>query len=150
MEDRNLARVDPAALMGAAVAAVLTITLAPGFWWWFDSIIGLTLSLVLLAFHKPIRPVRLKEAWARVGAFASVMGLSVVLLVSFPLQEWLVRPRVENDCGQGVAAQGEVNECVASRTGDWLFPWIWAVAAIAFFAWEFWRSRRMEKRGNGF
>ena len=42
-------RVDQAALMGAALAAVVALVLGPGAWDWLSMVIGLTLIAVLAA-----------------------------------------------------------------------------------------------------
>ena len=90
--------VDPAALMAAAVAAVLTITLSEGEWWWLDLIIGITLLLVLLAFYQPAASEHRSERWLKAGAFGTVAGLSVVLVVGYPIQQRL-RERNTPACG---------------------------------------------------
>jgi hypothetical protein len=67
-DDGHLQRVDPAALLGAAVAAVLTITLAEGAWWWLDVIIGITLGFVLFAYA-PTLSAQPKLARRQAAAF---------------------------------------------------------------------------------
>jgi hypothetical protein len=69
-------RIDPAALMAAAVAAVLTIVLAEGSWWWLDVIIGIALLCVLFGFYKPTASDKAWEQRFRAAAFGAVAGLA--------------------------------------------------------------------------
>jgi hypothetical protein len=152
-------RIDPAALMAAAVAAVLTITLSEGEWWWLDMIIGATLLLVLFAFYRPTAPNSRGRAWLKAAAFGAVAGLSVVLLVSYPVQEGL-RQWTEPWCdelrgGQQPAVQVSemqayierqryqqlVGDCVATQASRILFPWLWLLAAFGLGAWHSCKAR---------
>jgi len=56
-------RSDEAALMGVALAAIVTLVLAPGPFGWLSSVVGLTLLLILAAYdpiwHREVEANRL-------------------------------------------------------------------------------------------
>ena len=79
---------DQAALLGAALAAAIGISVAEGSWEPIESIVGLVLFAVVLSFtdRRPQRsPTR--RSMMQHGALLSVLGLCLSLALAWPLQE---------------------------------------------------------------
>src|SRR4051794_16824257 len=79
--------VDPASLGLATVAAVWALFGQPGDWSITSLVIGLTISFLLLGYHrgrgaKPTCP----QEWARREAFAALLALAACLIAAWPLQ----------------------------------------------------------------
>jgi len=77
-----------AGVMGIALAAVLTATLAQGSWQWFSSYIGVTLIAVIFSFYRlPGWVPGLGSAYMRnLAAFSLVVGLCVAITLAPVLQ----------------------------------------------------------------
>ena len=156
-DDGHLQRVDPAALLGAAVAAVLTITLAEGAWWWLDVIIGITLGFVLFAYA-PTLSAQPKLARRQAAAFGGVAGLCVVLVFGYPLQ-WALQSQHRPGCAQQVSQEfaqeppsrqeGLIKECVAGYATEVLIPGVWAAGAISIGTLHFFRRTRPSPPQDG-
>ena len=77
-----------AGVIGIALAAVLTATLAQGSWQWFSSYIGVTLLAVIFSFYRlPGWVPGLGSAYMRnLAAFSLVVGLCVAITLAPVLQ----------------------------------------------------------------
>lgn len=118
--------------MGAALAAFIALALGAGQWTLLSTALGLTLGLVLIAYvHVPIGRMRLKLL--RLLAVSAVAGLDLCLVLAFPLQEWLVRPRVAADCSSLSRLPTETAACVASASAPALFV-LWLVGGALILA----------------
>ena len=73
--------IDPAALSGAALAAVLAIAMADGPFGPFDMTVGLTLLLVIYAYGHGARESPVQQL-----AFASVAAFCAYIMLGFPLE----------------------------------------------------------------
>jgi hypothetical protein len=83
--------IDRAAILGAALAAVLSLTLSQGPWDWLSLFIGTTLSaLVLFFFRVPAdrnaHPRVFSSVWGQLLAHAAVAALCIGLAIAWPLQ----------------------------------------------------------------
>ncbi|MFF8954800.1 hypothetical protein [Streptomyces sp. NPDC014894] len=100
------ARPDPPgqpAVIGIALAAVLTAAFAQGSWQWFSTYIGVTLlALVLIFYRLPARTPGPGSAYARnLIAYAMVVGLCVAIALAPALQRraWLFpMPGTRDEC----------------------------------------------------
>jgi hypothetical protein len=141
-----------AALMGAALAAVVTWVLGEGAWSWSTLPVALTLLAVIAAYHRPPAPD--DKAWTgitRSAAFAAVGGLTLALLAAFPLQEWLIEPVAQDDCriramqmfpGNSEAwYDWEAENCAAGLTAQWL-TLVWLIAGFSLL----WLDRKVLRR----
>jgi hypothetical protein len=124
--------IDQAALMGTALAAFIALALGAGGWTLLSTALGLTLALVLIAFvHIPTGGIRTRLL--RLLAVSAVAGLDTSLILAYPLQEWLVRPRVGADCKSLSRVPTEVAACVGSNTAPGL-TLLWLLGGAAVFA----------------
>ncbi len=124
--------IDQAALMGVALAAFIALAVGAGEWTVLSTALGLTLALVLVAYvHIPTGDLRAKLL--RLLAISAVGGLDVCLILAYPLQEWLVRPRVVADCKKLSRLPTEVATCVGSASAAGLTV-LWLVAGVIIFA----------------
>jgi len=123
---------DQAALIGAALTAFIALAVGLAGWTWLSTALGLTLALILIAFvHIPTG--RLRAGLLRLLAIAAVGGLDLSLTLAYPLQEWLVRPRVAADCKKLSRLPTEVASCVGSATAPGL-TLLWILGGVAIFA----------------
>jgi hypothetical protein len=123
--------IDQAALMGTALAAFIALALGAGGWTMLSTALGLTLALVLIAFvHIPAGGIRTRLL--RLLAVSAVGGLDISLTLAYPLQEWLVRPRVAADCKSLSRLPTEVAACVGSNTGAGL-TLLWLLGGAVIF-----------------
>lgn len=67
-----------AALIGVALAAIVTLFVAPGNWGWLTTIVGLTLLLILWAYDD----VGDQEKWREHLAFSAVYGLCLLIALA--------------------------------------------------------------------
>ena len=123
--------IDQAALMGTALAAFIALSVSAGNWTVLSTALGLTLGLILIAYvHVPTGNIRAKLI--RLLALSAVGGLDISLTLAYPLQEWLVRPRVAADCRSLSRVPTEVAACVGSASAPALTV-LWLLGAAAIF-----------------
>ncbi|MFE6102136.1 hypothetical protein ACFVQ4_19490 [Streptomyces laurentii] len=77
-------------VIGIALAAVLSASLAQGSWQWFATYIGLTLLAIVLAFFRlpPWTPGLRSGYVVNLVAFSLVVGLCVALVLAPMMQRW--------------------------------------------------------------
>jgi hypothetical protein len=85
-------RVDPGALVLAALAAASAFILGPGEWGVLSLVIGLALLFVIIGHHEPVPQETTWRNWILRVAFASVVGLALDLCIAWALQEWIMKP----------------------------------------------------------
>lgn len=123
--------IDQAALMGTALAAFIALAVNAGQWTLLSTALGLTLALVLIAYvHAPVGAIRAKLL--RLLAVSAVGGLDVSLTLAYPLQEWLVRPRVAADCGSLSRVPTEMAGCVGAASAPAL-TLLWLLGGALVF-----------------
>ena len=123
--------IDQAALIGTALAAFIALAAGTGQWTLLSTALGLTLALVLIAFvHVPTGSIRTRLL--RLLAISAVGGLDISLTLAYPLQEWLVRPRVAADCRSLSRLPTEVASCVGSSAAPGL-TLLWLLGGAAMF-----------------
>ena len=102
-------RIDQAALMGAAVAAVFALVLSPGEYTLLEVVVGITLGAVLLGYYRAPRHHFLwRDALAKASALGAVGALCLSLIVAPVLQNYWLEGR-----GSGaycLKAQNEVRD----------------------------------------
>ncbi|MFG2196007.1 hypothetical protein [Streptomyces sp. NPDC048639] len=91
-------------VIGIALAAVLTATLAQGSWQWFATYIGVTLLAVIFSFYRlPTRMPGLRSVCVRnLVAYSMVVGLCVAIALAPMLQRWawlFPMPGTRGRCG---------------------------------------------------
>jgi ABC-type Mn2+/Zn2+ transport system permease subunit len=111
---------DAAALAGAALAAVFAVFLQVGPYDALEFILGLTLSVILIAYQRKIR----RDSWQSL-AMSMTFGFCV-LLIAAPLLEWSIRP---SETCQVVYAETD-DSCVTTLN----LVTIWFAAVIVTFA----------------
>ncbi|MEU8611563.1 hypothetical protein AB0C29_26605 [Actinoplanes sp. NPDC048791] len=111
---------DQAALLGVALAAVISVSVADGSWEPIETIVGLVLLLVVAAFwnfqalkHGHAARVR------RLLALTAVSSLCVCLVAAWPIDQ--VRP---------------------GHLSSWILPAVWATTFTIFLLAGIWWSRR--------
>jgi len=82
--DRNI---DQAALIGTAVAGVIAVSSAEGRYEPFDSVVGVVLAIVLIAFYRPAPAATSGQAWTMAAPPAAVGALTACLVLSFPVDK---------------------------------------------------------------
>jgi hypothetical protein len=103
--------IDPGALIGVAVAAVVAMALSPEPYDWWSTMIGIALLAVLVGYgHWPL-------SWREAVGFFAVVGLVVLYIIGRPIESWL-----------DFKFSGETDEGVP-RPGDWALA-IWAGLAV--------------------
>ena len=107
------ADVDHAALLGAAVAAVLSLTITEGQWSSLNMCIGVLLLAVVLGFAPPTRPAG--EVYRALGWFArcGVVGICAALTVAWPVQRLLIE--MDDVCLHRSATFEQYDTCVAQE-----------------------------------
>jgi hypothetical protein len=122
--------VDHAALLGAAVAAVLSLTITDGQWSSLNTCIGVLLLAVVVGFAPPTRPAG--EVYRPLGWFArcGVVGICAALTVAWPLQRFLIE--MDDVCLHRSATFEQYDTCVAQEARSWL--WLAVVVATALCA----------------
>ena len=124
--------IEQAALMGTALAAFIALAVGAGNWTMLSTALGLTLALVLVAYvHVPTGNIRARLL--RLLALSAVAGLDVCLTLAYPLQEWLVRPRVAADCKSVSRLSSDVATCVGSAAAPGL-TLLWLLGGAVIFA----------------
>jgi hypothetical protein len=123
--------IDQAVLIGAALAAFIALAVGVGQWTLLSSALGLTLAIVLIAYvHVPTGTFRARLL--RLLAVSAVGALALCLTLAYPLQEWLVRPRVAADCKSLSRLPTEVAACVGSASAPAL-TLLWLLGGAAIF-----------------
>jgi hypothetical protein len=124
------ADVDHAALLGAAVAAVLSLTITDGQWSSLNTCIGVLLLAVVIGFAPPTRPAG--EVYRALGWFArcGVVGICAALTVAWPVQRLLIE--MDDVCLHRSATFEQYDTCVAQEARSWL--WVAVVLATALCA----------------
>jgi hypothetical protein len=84
--DEQRGNPDEAAVLGATLAAAISISVAEGPWEPIESVIGLVLIIVILAYMEPHRAHSFQRSAPRRWAVAAVMGLCVSLALAWPLE----------------------------------------------------------------
>jgi hypothetical protein len=124
--------IDQAALIGTALAAFIALAVGGGQWTLLSTALGLTLALVMIAFvHVPTGSIRAKLL--RLLAVSAVAGLDISLTLAYPLQEWLVRPRIAADCKSLSRLPTEMASCVGSASAPGL-TLLWLLGGAVVFA----------------
>jgi hypothetical protein len=154
-EDPGLRRVDQAALMGAALAAILAIFLPAGKWDRWGSVVGITLSFVVAGYYRippsPPSPDGLLGGWwdalTRAGAVATVAALCLSIALAYPLQQRSVseiKCRYETLRDYPGLAADRLDEltsnCIGYKAGQKLQP-IWfgfavVIVIVHVFKWH--------------
>ena len=143
------ADVDHAALLGAAVAAVLSLTITEGQWSSLNTCIGVLLLAVVLGFAPPTRPAG--EVYRPLGWFArcGVVGICAALTVAWPLQRFLIE--MDDKCLHRSTTFEQYDTCVAQEARSWL--WLAVVVATALCALvtapSYWRTDVGQADGVG-
>ncbi|MDQ0944377.1 hypothetical protein [Streptomyces sp. V1I1] len=76
-------------VIGIALAAVLTASLANGSWQWFATYIGVTLLAVIFCFYRPpVSTPRGSEDVRNLAAYSMVVGLCVAIALAPAMQRW--------------------------------------------------------------
>ena len=122
--------IDHAALLGAVVAAVLSLTLTDGQWTSLNTCIGVLLLAIVLGFAPPTRPSG--ESSRTIGWFArcGVVGICTGLVVAWPLQRLLIE--MDDDCRVTSETQDAYDKCVSGDAASLL--WVVVVVATAICA----------------
>jgi hypothetical protein len=84
--DEQARNPDEAAVIGATLAAAITISVAEGPWEPIESVIGLVLIVVILAYMEPHKAHGSQWSAPRRWAVAGVMGLCVSLSFAWPME----------------------------------------------------------------
>jgi hypothetical protein len=84
--------VDHAALILAATAGAVTVALGDGAYGWFSTFVGMTLTLLVLAFHRPTPPTPVRRSWLIRLAFGFTLTLCLFIAVAWGLQYWTTSP----------------------------------------------------------
>ncbi len=77
---------DEAAVLGATLAAAISISVAEGPWEPIESVIGLVLIVVILAYMEPHKGRGSQRSAPRRWAVAAVLGLCLSLALAWPLE----------------------------------------------------------------
>lgn len=110
-----LAGIDRAALVFAATAAAVTLATDEGDWTAFSTFVGVTLCLLVLAFHRPVPIARGPRSWLMRLSFGFTLSLCVFIALAWPLQSAAVASVVlRTDVGVGI----------------WLSIWALALTAL--------------------
>jgi hypothetical protein len=126
--------VDPGALIGVAVAAVVAMALSPAPYDWWSTMIGTALLAVLVGHgHWPL-------SWREAIGFFAVVALVVLYIIGRPIESWL-----------DFKFSGATDDGVP-RPGDWALT-IWAaIAVLGVAVWalieRFDLRRRVTRRSN--
>jgi hypothetical protein len=128
MSGESRSQVDVAALLGAVVAATLSMSGVPGPWVLLSSIVGICLGLALLAFvHLPtddqawrLGPMRL---WMRAAAIAASGAFVTCIVLAWVLQSTVVR---------WLMPAATIDE-VSSATTTTAFPIVWIISGVAIY-----------------
>jgi hypothetical protein len=78
---------DEAAVLGATLAAAISISVAEGPWEPIESVIGLVLIVVILAYMEPHKSRGSQGSAPRRSAVAAVLGLCLSLALAWPLEQ---------------------------------------------------------------
>ncbi|MDT3443215.1 MULTISPECIES: hypothetical protein [unclassified Pseudofrankia] len=137
------AGIDPGALMGTALAAFLALILASGPWRALSIILGITLTLLLLASYRVEDwGIPRETAIVRGAALGAVSGLCADLIVAYPLQEWWARRNFA-----GCYQSQDIDGCFAHHTTDTLWlPWLVVFVTVSGIYFHRWRRRQSNRR----
>jgi hypothetical protein len=152
--DEGLRRVDQAALMGAALAAILAIFVPEGSWDGWGVVVGVTLSFVIAGYYRipSSPPLGWRDALTRAGAVASVAALCLSIALAYPLQRATVsrnacKREVSRDYPSLAADRPDrfdelADNCVGGKAGDKLQPlWLGIALEILLFHLVMWHPR---------
>jgi hypothetical protein len=81
-----LGGIDRAALVFAATAAAVTLATDDGDWTAFSTFVGVTLCLLVLAFHRPVHVARGPRPWLMRSSFGFTLSLCLFIALAWPLQ----------------------------------------------------------------
>jgi hypothetical protein len=150
----NHDRTDQAALFGAALAAILTLVFGEGPWEPLGVVFGVVLLSVVAAYYRPQPSTGWVDAITKASAFAAVLALSGFILLAYPIQQWLIRPRYPNpdpsapelricpDLGTratpGATPRELYEDCIGKITTSW--GWLvclilFVLAVVGWYAW---------------
>jgi uncharacterized membrane protein len=115
---------DQAALLGVALAATVSISAADGPWTPVESLVGVVLLCVIVAYYDVDREYSGVRVWMKLIALAAVIAICSCLVVAWPAQE------------------------VGLDTG-WVLPVWWFIAAGGVFGWLWRRHRRRTSHPAG-
>jgi hypothetical protein len=97
-------RTDQAALMGAAIAAIITLVLGSGPWELLSSVIGVSLIAILVGFYRPqwrgTSRREVVDSLTQGLALAAVGALCVCLSIAYFVQTHFLADRVYSNCQQ--------------------------------------------------
>ncbi len=138
-QSREGQRIDPAALLGVALAGAVTMTLGEGEWELWSSFIGLTLLLVLHAYHGiPRRRSAQSAAFGAVWGLCFNLVIGVVLEVMFDLGPYEQR-RLAFSLGC-TGGDSPIRGCAHFHWVDITGFVVWLLATVLF--WMFYGTRR--------
>lgn len=115
----NRETIDQAALMGAGLAATVTLVLGEGAYSLFSTIVGVSLIVVLIGYYRPVwePQKRWRHTLRRAVAHGAVTGLCASVTMAYPLQQWLE----ETPGACSLVPPPERAECLAEAiTTDWI------------------------------
>jgi hypothetical protein len=121
--------IDQAALMGAGLAATVTLVLGEGAYSLFSTIVGVSLILVVTGYYRPVweRQKRWRHMLWRAVALGAVIGLCASVTMAYPLQQLLE----ESPGACSLVPPPEKAECLAEAiTTDWIAV-TWLVSGLA-------------------
>jgi hypothetical protein len=132
-------RVDPAALATASLAAVLILELQPGRFGWLNFAVGLMLAFLVAAYYRPLcsAPSEPFRDITRAAAFGATAGLLATMVVSWPIQVFIVGTPAKCEI-PGIPA-GEtklqidqlIDNCAGAAADKWV-GWTWLISGIIF------------------
>jgi hypothetical protein len=147
-------RTDQAALFGAALAAILTLVFGEGPWEPLGTVFGFVLLSVVVAYYRPPRPTGWVDSLTKATAFAAVLALSGFILLAYPIQQLLIRPRYPSVdlatpearlCVQlgarplpGATPLELHEDCIGKITTSWGWLVCLILFAMAMAAWYAW------------
>jgi hypothetical protein len=120
--------VDPGALVLAAAAAAISFLTGEGDWGPNAVVVGVTLTAIVLGYHRAVDPSPTWRHWALRLAFGTVLAFALGFALAWPLQELVMSNLYSH----------EQNENRESKAGDMTTRWIiggWAVLSLVL-AWK--------------
>jgi hypothetical protein len=136
--------IDQAAIMGATLAAVITITISPGEFGPLDLVVGSTLLSTILAYsHLESWPESRSRVFFKCASLATAFSLCGFLILSWPLQELADHAhRSELDMYCDTIARDARNDCLGNYVGQHLTVWWLGITILAIgFLWRRWQNR---------
>jgi hypothetical protein len=119
-QDAADSRTDQAALMGAALAAIITLVITPGAWDLFSTVVGVTLLSVLAGYYRPAKElgkIKALNAITKALALGAVAGLCICLAIAQYVQNHHLSTSDQQECSaiSNAFAYKEANEVAAGN-----------------------------------